>query len=377
MFQNNLNLDELYKIPWTTYNNPNGWIEPTTYCQLACPGCYRGLALPNPIRFNEDLTSQKKQIDRLIELRKIKILSIAGGEPLLYPKLNDIIAYASSKGLKSRLVSNGAALTEERLQTLKQLGVTEIAIHVAQYQKRANFKTEKTINLLREKYAQIFRNVKGIELNFIMYVSKNNFSQLPNVINFCQQNADVVNRVIFTFYRDVLFKKKPDTSTYLPLNKLVNLIQKEYQAQPCSYLGKTLDSKNPSWLFFAPILLGGKTIGYADAKTAEKFHNQSDNSSYNSFPSDINLTGLVKTLSSISLTTARKISTGYIKHIIKNPKNISKLPRTQIVILLNTPTPTKKGWDLCDGCPNAMLFKGKLVPSCLLERMKLGEQINL
>ena len=30
-------------LPWSETDNPNGWIEPTTYCQLKCPGCYRGL----------------------------------------------------------------------------------------------------------------------------------------------------------------------------------------------------------------------------------------------------------------------------------------------------------------------------------------------
>ena len=78
-----LNLTTLYKLPWLKKNNPNGWIEPTTYCQLACPGCYRGLAFSNPVRIHEDIIKLKKDIDTLIKIRKIKILTIAGGEPLL------------------------------------------------------------------------------------------------------------------------------------------------------------------------------------------------------------------------------------------------------------------------------------------------------
>src|SRR3972149_5333251 len=88
MNKNILDLQKLYRLPWTTFNNPNGWIEPTTYCQLACPGCYRGLDLPNPTRKNTDLVLIKKEIDHLIKIRKIKILAIAGGEPLMYPQLN-------------------------------------------------------------------------------------------------------------------------------------------------------------------------------------------------------------------------------------------------------------------------------------------------
>src|SRR3989344_1954177 len=165
MKQQNLSLQNLYKLPWTNNNNPNGWIEPTTYCQLACPGCYRGLALPNPTRIHEDLANLKKNIDTLIKIRKIKILSIAGGEPLLYPKLNELISYANNRGLQVRLLTNGVALTKERLLKLKSLGLTEVIIHIAKYQNRPGYsnKNEGDLNKLRGKYCQMFRQVKGVD----------------------------------------------------------------------------------------------------------------------------------------------------------------------------------------------------------------------
>ena len=36
-------LSEMYRIPWTKHDNPNGWIEVTTECQLDCQGCYRAV----------------------------------------------------------------------------------------------------------------------------------------------------------------------------------------------------------------------------------------------------------------------------------------------------------------------------------------------
>ena len=47
-------IKNLYRLPWTKENNPTGWIEVTTFCQLKCPGCYRGLAEENPNRIHED-----------------------------------------------------------------------------------------------------------------------------------------------------------------------------------------------------------------------------------------------------------------------------------------------------------------------------------
>jgi len=35
-------LENTYKLPWKELDNPNGWLEPTTYCNICCLGCYRG-----------------------------------------------------------------------------------------------------------------------------------------------------------------------------------------------------------------------------------------------------------------------------------------------------------------------------------------------
>ena len=379
MFENKLNLDKLYKLPWTKNNNPNGWIEPTTHCQLACPGCYRGLAFPNPPRIHQDLNKLKKEIDTLIKIRRIKILSIAGGEPLLYPKLDELVTYAKSKSLQSRLVTNGAALTQKRLAELKKLGVSEVSIHIAAYQNRTNFKDERQINCLRQRFCEIFRKVKGVELNFIITVSKDNFLSLPYLIEFYQNNSDVINRILFTLYRDALFEinTKEDTSKYLPLEELISLISTSYRTKPCAYLPKTLDPKTPSWLFFVPILLKNKVLAYADAKTAQKINQSAKTNQWESFPAQTSLLQLVKSLPKISLATYGRIIAGYLKTVITSPQNLLAIPKTQIIILINTPRLTEYGWGLCDGCPDAILYQNKLVPSCLLERIKWGENISL
>lgn len=373
--QSTLDLKNLYKLPWSTYNNPNGWIEPTTYCQLACPGCYRGLALPNPPRIHEDLNKMKREIDKLIKIRNIKILSIAGGEPLLYPKLEKLVSYAKKRRIQSRILTNGVALTYERLVMLKNLGVTEVVIHIADYQNRPKYHKNEKQDETREKYCRMFRKVKGVELNFIMTVSKDNFRTLPKILAFYQKNSDVISRVFFTLYRDI-FSQKPaeeNNTNYVSLGKLAGLIKKTYKIEPCAYLGKTLDQNKPSWLFFASILIGNKTIGAANGHTVEKLFSQQNNGSWDAFPAGS--PNLFRSLSALPLANLGGIITGYIKTILRNPSKLFKLPKCQIVILLDTPTLTQNGWDFCNGCPDAILYKGQLVPSCLLERVKLGEKI--
>lgn len=377
--QNSIDLNKLFHLPWSTYNNPNGWIEVTTYCQLACPGCYRGLALPNPERKHFELIQLKKDIDKLIKIRKIKILSIAGGEPLLYPNLNELLTYAKKKGLKTRIVSNGAALTKDRLITLKKLGVVEISIHIANYQKRTRLIGEEQLNKLREFYCQMFREVKGVELDFIITVSKTNIGDLPAVISFYQKNSDIISRALFTIYKDFLFKnpKDEDKTNYVSLKDLTNVIYKTYKAKPCAYLGKKFDKKTVSWLFFASILQGSKPIAYADPKTVQNLFSQDKTDTWNSFPVKDEKPNLAKSLSIISFPTLTKIIAGVAINLLKNPKSFLNIPKTQILIIINTPTFSQQGWDVCDGCPNAILYKGELVPSCLLERIKAGDKITL
>ena len=48
---------------------------------------------------------------------------------------------------------------------------------------------------------------------------------------------------------------------------------------------------------------------------------------------------------------------------------------SQVVLIINPPDNVRNKWDLCDGCPDAMVYENKLVPSCLLERIKKGEKI--
>lgn len=377
---NPLNLKELYRLPWSTYNNPNGWIEPTTYCQLACPGCYRGLDQPNPPRIHEDVAKLKKEIDTLIKIRKIQTISIAGGEPLAYPKLDEIIAYAHRKHLRVKIVTNGVALTPSRLNQLKKAGANEIVIHIASYQKRAGRINEREIRKIRDKYCQMFRETKGVDLQFIMTVTQDNLKNLPNIIKYYKKNSDVVSHFIFTIYQQLWPEKEEKKVKKLTVEKIASPIEKEYNIKPCAYLPKTLNPDAVSWLFYIPIFHGEKIIGYADGKIMEtlfKTNQKSKNNDGEIFPINQNTINLAKAIKLVLTPSVLKMLFYYLFNILKNPKNLFKPLRYQVIIILHTPDLTSKGWSLCDGCPDAMLYNGRLVPSCSLERIKLGEKIEL
>lgn len=372
-----INLQQAYRLPWTKSDNPNGWIEVTTYCQLKCPGCYRGLAEESPARKHEDLKRVKSDIDRLVNERNIQTLSIAGGEPLMYPYLKEVVSYALDQGLETKVFTNGLALTESRLKELKDLGLGELIIHVDRFQERRDMVGLSSTNDLRYRFCEMFREVGGVNLGFIMPVSADNFQEASEAIDLGKRNADVVNLMVFTTYKDTLPQKdstfRKDSLRNESMQSLAEFVQQKYNAGPCAYLGKINDRDSPSWLFTVPLIMGGEVIGHVDGsviKSLEEKHKEYTGKYF--FAANKDHAGIRTALPFILKKHYAPIIGRVVKKKLMNP--FARL-KPQVVLIIDGPAKENGAWNLCDGCPDAMYHDGRLVPSCLLERIKAGEEI--
>jgi MoaA/NifB/PqqE/SkfB family radical SAM enzyme len=88
----------------------------TNRCNLRCSFCSVP-ELPYP---DMTLAQIHHVFDRLVELG-IPVVGITGGEPFLRKDLADILAAAEARGMKTTLVTNGAALTRDRMAELSHL----------------------------------------------------------------------------------------------------------------------------------------------------------------------------------------------------------------------------------------------------------------
>lgn len=124
------------KIPLVTPFS--AYIFPTTYCNFRCTYC--GHAMENeeyqktygfPLETMTMATFQNT-IDQLGEFpNQLKTLSLTGqGEPLLNPKLPEMIVYAKKKNVSQRIefISNGALLREPLSAALVEAGLDCIRI---------------------------------------------------------------------------------------------------------------------------------------------------------------------------------------------------------------------------------------------------------
>lgn len=371
-------IKDCYLLPWSSSDNPNGWIEPTTYCQLKCPGCYRGLDRKGKT-VHEELKKMKRHVDSLLKLRNVQTISIAGGEPLLYPKLPELLSYINSKGLKIKIFTNGLILDESMLQKLKGCGATEFIIHINNYQGREGYQSEKELNKLRKKYCKIFREVGDVNLGFIQPFGRNNLSDIPDILKFYKDNADIVGLIVFTIYSDVNWdnsiKSKIDTN--ITIRDVASEIQKKFSYHPCAYLGSNIDPLDPTWLFSISVGFKNLPLGFFDGKlySSIQLRYRKFTRKY-LFTKKGNKISLPQLIGLFKYNSIRKILKKYIVNVLRNPWRFRESLYLQTLLILRGPKFSKNGKrNLCEGCPDAMFYKEKLVPSCILEEIKLA-QIN-
>ena len=97
-------------------------IETAAICDLACPFCYReSLATPDKI-INEKLF--KNIVDQAADMEVPSMKFNYRGEPLMHPKLHEMIEYAKKKGIIETIINTNAThLTKETSRKLIDSGL--------------------------------------------------------------------------------------------------------------------------------------------------------------------------------------------------------------------------------------------------------------
>jgi len=100
-------------------------LEPTHLCNLSCSGCGRIREYAKTIREMLSLEECLQSVDDC----PAPVVTITGGEPLLYPHLNELIKGTLKRGKHIYLCTNGILL-EKALETLKPHPNFMINIHI-------------------------------------------------------------------------------------------------------------------------------------------------------------------------------------------------------------------------------------------------------
>src|ERR1035437_9170672 len=154
-----LNPSNYYRLPWSLTDNGISWLEVTTSCNLSCKGCYRPKVEGHKTlaEIAEDLAVFKRE-------RKSDCMSLAGGDPLVHPKIVEIVRMVKAGGWKPIINTNGLGLTPKLLTDLKAAGAFGFTFHVDTSQDRrdSQVKTELEHNVLRHKFAEMVAKEGGM-----------------------------------------------------------------------------------------------------------------------------------------------------------------------------------------------------------------------
>jgi MoaA/NifB/PqqE/SkfB family radical SAM enzyme len=102
----------------------------TSACNARCGFCNFAVdKMPMDLRHHVTL-EQAKQAASILAQNGIYFLIYVGGEPMLHPQLNEMIAHASSIGMAPMLVTNGSLLTGERIDRLADAGLRSAIISI-------------------------------------------------------------------------------------------------------------------------------------------------------------------------------------------------------------------------------------------------------
>ncbi len=386
-----INHRELYRLPWTLPDNAISWLEPTAQCNLSCDGCYRDNVKDSHLKIEE----VKHHLDVFQKLRNSDCISIAGGDPLLYPHILEIVADVKKRGLKPIINTNGKALTPEFLKKLKEAGVYGFTFHIDSKQGRPGEwkdKNELELNELRLHFAKMLAAEGGISCSFNATIYEDTLQYLPAMIEWGHKHIDIVHTMVFIAFRHVIPNLPFDWyagKTQVDWDKIMYHSDKERNIEilsttmlakareyfpdftPAAYLNGTVKPDSYKWLLTERIGTKDKIYGYLGPKFLELMM------IVHHFVKGTYLSYASPKLSSKGRTTLLLLwpfDKGLRKALVnflKNPLRLFRKAHLQTIMFIQPVDFTVKGeQNMCDGCPDITVYNDELIWSCRMEEQK-------
>lgn len=136
-------------------------IIPIRRCNLSCTYCNEYDDYSKPI----SVDTMKGRLDLLAGLGTT-IVTFSGGEPLLHPGLDELIAHVRSHGMLAGLITNGYLLVPERVKALNRAGLDHLQISIDnvmpdEVSKKSLKVLDKKLQVLAE-YATFHVNINSV-----------------------------------------------------------------------------------------------------------------------------------------------------------------------------------------------------------------------
>ncbi len=152
-----------------------------------------------------------------------------------------------------------------------------------------------------------------------------------------------------------------------PVAEISEKIERCYGTRPCAYIPKIYNPETVAWLLNVAVLRNGQVVGEIDKDEYETIQEM------------------------YRIATGKYVFTPDSRFFEKASENGSSSGRNrssdivhggrqtldyQIIGIVDSPQLLADGRvDLCDSCPDAILYKGELLPKCILDEIKNGLEV--
>lgn len=388
-----VDVGRLFRLPWTAADNAMVWLEPTRKCNITCDACFA----TNDPRSEKPLAQVEHELEAMLRLRRCDAVLIAGGEPLTYPRLAEVVALVRSRGRKPVVITNGVGLDRPRLHELKAAGLHGVTFHVDSHQRRPGWlgKDEEELNALREELASLVHDEGGLTCSFNTTIFPDTLEAVPSIVRWAARHPDKVQVLTlicvrmaerdgpYTYQvggREVDFSKTP----YLTDRHDRNLTTEEIYARVRSvlpdfelsgFLGGTVHPHALKWVVGSHLCTAERSYGSLGARTMELAQNVSHavRGCYLAYTDPAqNRRGRLAFLLAPFDATLRKTLARYAAAVVRKPGTLfGRLFLQSLSVVQPVDVLPNGEMDTCDGCPNRTFWQERLVPACRLEEYQL------
>jgi MoaA/NifB/PqqE/SkfB family radical SAM enzyme len=380
-----------YRLPWSMNDNPIAWIEVTDICNLHCDGCYR-----QHLTGHKSLEQLKEEVLFFKQWRNPDNFSIAGGEPLVYPHIIELVAFIAQQGFKPVILTNGQALTAELLHKLKKAGLAGFTMHIDSHQNRPHWqgRTEEEHNQLRQKIADMVAAEGGLYLVFNSTVYPDTFHEIPDVVRWGQKNIKKVQGLVFITYRtattsDNIATDKNDQIVdmsklsytretfddhFYTAPEVYQIIKDNFPEYEASgYLGGSIRHDSYKWLVGA--LVGSQhqmygSVGKRTMELAQTSHHLWTGR-YLAYLATARVGSKIFWLSPWD-KILRQAWKERAREVIRHPGRLFEAIYIQSIGIIQAPDLLPDGRaDMCDSCPDITVYDGKFINSCRMDEYRL------
>jgi hypothetical protein len=376
------------------------WLEPTRRCNITCDACF----VENDPRGDKTLDEIRHELEVMLAVRHCDAMLVAGGEPLVHPRITEIVALVKSFGVKPVVVTNGVRLDKDSLRELKRAGAHGFTLHIDSHQHRPGWthKTEQQLNDLRSHFADMLFAEGGMTCAFNTTVFPDTIDAIPDIVEWAVGRPDRVHVLTlicvrmahpddpYDYYvgdRKIDFESTPYVSGERYERLMTDDIYRQIrEALPnfrfCAYLGGTVRPESLKWVIGCHIASRSTSYGQMGARSLEVLQNGHHmlRHRYLAFaPPRANRTGRAALLLSIVDPEMRRTAGKYFRAVLRNPRRLFDRLHVQTISAVQPVDVLPTGeCDTCDGCPNKTFWNDRLVSACRVEEYRMyGAPVRL